>query len=97
MALGSNAPRCAAGNCPEQLRFDFHQLHHEGLLMVGGVLVVNPERWRDFEWNCVIRQGIAMRSTKSGFNREPGTMALRDSAPQSKTLRGPARNRGASS
>jgi len=46
MALGSNAPRCAAGDCPEQLRFDFHQLHHERLLMVGGVLVVNPERWR---------------------------------------------------
>ena len=39
MALGSNAPRCAAGDCPEQLRFDFHQLHHEGLLMVGRVLV----------------------------------------------------------
>mgnify|MGYP003109056053 CR=1 FL=1 len=34
MALGSNAPRCAAGDCPEQLRFDVHQLHHEGLLMV---------------------------------------------------------------
>ena len=39
MALGSNAPRCAAGDCPEQLRFDFHQLHHVGLLMVGRVLV----------------------------------------------------------
>ena len=45
MALGSNAPRCAAGDCREQLRFDVHQLHHEGLLMVGRVLVVNPERW----------------------------------------------------
>ena len=31
MALGSNAPRCAARDCPEQLRFDVHQLHHEGL------------------------------------------------------------------
>jgi hypothetical protein len=39
MALGSNAPRCAAGDCREQLRFDVHQLHHEGLLMVGRVLV----------------------------------------------------------
>ena len=46
MALGSNAPRCAAGDCPEQLRFDFHQLHHVGLLMMSRVLVVNPERWR---------------------------------------------------
>jgi len=49
MALGSNAPRCAAGDCPEQLRFDFHQLHHERLLMVGGVLVVNPERWLSYK------------------------------------------------
>ena len=48
MALGSNAPRCAAGDCPEQLRFDFHQLHHVGLLVVGKVLIVNLERWRDF-------------------------------------------------
>ena len=77
MALGSNAPRCAAGDCPEQLRFDFHQLHHEGLLMVSGVLVVNPERWRDFAWNCFTRQGIAMRSTKSVFNRETETMVKR--------------------
>ena len=45
MALGSNAPRCAAEDCPEQLRFDFHQLHHEGLLVMSRVLVVNPERW----------------------------------------------------
>ena len=34
MALGSNAPRCAAGDCPEQLRFDVHQLHHVGLLVM---------------------------------------------------------------
>ena len=95
MALGSNAPRCAAGDCPEQLRFDVHQLHHEGLLMVSRVLVVNPERWRDFAWNCVTRQGIAMRSTRPGFNRGPGTMALHGSAPQNDTLRGSARNSGA--
>ena len=77
MALGSNAPRCAAGDCPEQLRFDFHQLHHERLLMLGRVLIGNPERWRDFEWNCVTRQGIAMLSTKPGFNRETETMVER--------------------
>ena len=46
MALSSNVPLCAAGDCHEQLRFDFHQLHHEGLLMVGRVLIGNPERWR---------------------------------------------------
>ena len=55
MALGSNAPRCAAGDCREQLRFDVHQLHHEGLLMVGRALIVNPERWR---WSAL--QGDAM-------------------------------------
>lgn len=42
MALGSNAPRCAAGDCPEQLRFDVHQLHHEGLLMVSDGLDRGP-------------------------------------------------------
>ena len=59
MALGSNAPRCAAGDCPEQLRFDFHQLHHEGLLMVSRVLVVNPERWRYFAVQCSDQFGCA--------------------------------------
>ena len=42
MALGSNAPRCAAGDCPEQLRFDVHQLHHEGLLVVSDGLDRGP-------------------------------------------------------
>ena len=57
MALGSNAPRCAAGDCPEQLRFDFHQLHHERLLMVSRVLVVNPERWVSDAARCSASQG----------------------------------------
>lgn len=42
MALGSNAPRCAAGDCREQLRFDVHQLHRVGLLMVSDGLDREP-------------------------------------------------------
>ena len=63
MALGSNAPRCAAGDCPEQLRFDVHQLHHEGLLMVGRVLIVNPERLCGDAAHCKAMR----RSEKQGF------------------------------
>ena len=55
MALSSNVPLCAVGD-------------------------------------CFAKMSVA---PNLGFNREPETMALRDSAPQSKTLRGPAKNRGA--
>ena len=60
------------GHCGAQRRItkqscEIHQFDHEGLLMVSRALIVSPRRWRDFAWNCVTRQGIAMRSTKAGF------------------------------
>ena len=91
MALGSNAPRCAAGDCSEQLRFDVHQLHHVGLLMVGRALIVSPRRWRNSEWLCMATRGDGLLSTAAnfsfpahapakgvgqGFNRKPRTMAM---------------------
>ena len=57
MALGSNAPRCAAGDCPEQLRFDVHQLHRVGLLVMRRVLIVNPERLCGDGAHCKAMQG----------------------------------------
>ena len=46
----SDAARCSASQGKEEPRVDersgeLHQLHREGLLMVGRVLIVNPERW----------------------------------------------------
>ena len=105
MALGSNAPRCAAGDCPEQLRFDVHQLHRVGLLMVSRALIVSPRRWRNGEWLCMATRGDGLLSTaanfsfpahapakgvEQGFNREPRTIVWRWSA-----LQGDARIRKA--
>jgi len=49
-AESSDARFDAVGHCGAQRRFarqssEGHQLHHEGLLVMSRVLVVNPERW----------------------------------------------------